>query len=106
MASLRKARLTSVLTDRVFIFPLDRARQAMLAAVATTISLYRQQDNSRCPPNSDCLPGYEAGLDKAPVQLPRDDPLSHLSRVGHIGRQPHRETLARAGQLYHSHLKY
>ena len=31
--------LTSVLTDLVLIFPLSLARQALLAAVATTISL-------------------------------------------------------------------
>ena len=71
---------TSVLTDLVFIVPLDLARQALLAAVATTTSLRSKEMRSLCHEVWRLgLPGHKTWLYQTPVQSSGDDSLSDLA---------------------------
>ena len=85
---LDKLNRISVLTDLVLMQPLDLAKLALLAAVATTKGLRIERIYFKKDVKKTVLPGNETWLDEDTVDLTRNHFLTNLSNVCDICYKP------------------
>ena len=81
----------SVLTDRVLMQPLDLARLALLAAVATTRGLKVERMYLKKNVKKTVLLGNETWFDEDTVDLTRNHFFTNLSNVCDIGYKPQKQ---------------